>query len=154
MQLCRPQPVDRRSAIEAAQRAALRNQKFRRIHHYSIVDRKRTTKRSLNSNTQTKRMYPMRAQVFGVDSRKHIAGRHRRLILAKQITNSPEYIATVIEWHDLQRVRYRHARLQVHYGQRVAAHGNRKRIQEDRILIFIEESAFRDDHFPWASFFK
>src|SRR5688500_19267387 len=84
----------------------------------------------------------------------HIAGRHCRLFLAKQIANSPEYIAAVIEWHDLQSVRYGHARLQVHYGQRVAAHGYRKRIQDDRILIFIEESAFRDYYFPWTSFFK
>src|SRR6185369_13273869 len=97
----------------------------------------------------------MRAQICLIYRGDKISGRHRRRIfLAKQIADTPEYVAAIVKRHNLHRPRDRNSCLEIQHRKRIATHRHSKRIQKHDVLFAVSKSTFRNHDLTWSSLFK
>src|SRR5215211_6847388 len=99
MQVSTMQTKYRRRAVKKnSTRPTLRNQKLRRVQQETVIYCQRAPKRSLETESQSDSVGPVRAQVCCINGREKIARRHwRGIILTKQIANPAENVATIVK---------------------------------------------------------
>ena len=100
------QTKDGGRAIKQKPRTTLGYQKLRWVQQKTVIHREGASKRSLEPESQSHRVGPMRSQIRFIDRRDKIARRHGcRIFLAKQLANAPEHIAAIVKRNNLHRPR-------------------------------------------------
>ena len=122
------QPVNCRRRIRGVQ--VLRNQKVRRIHQPTVVNRQSPTERRLEAKTQADGVTPAHSQILRVHIFDEIS-RWRDRFRMHDVADAPKDIAAIVERHDLDVRRDGYPRFQVQDDHRIAANRHGEWINAD-----------------------